>query len=177
MVQKLHLLRRRGDFFAVHRQLKGVHVDDELVEHQLAGGLFRLDAAAPQNGLDARKDLLHLKGLGDVIVGALLEAGHLVLGFALGRQHDDGRFGLRADGAAHAPAVHAGQHHVQQHKAGMYLAEFFHALQAVEGDDDLVAFFFQIQPEKIRNVAVVLDDQYGFCHSNAPLVFLLSSTL
>ena len=59
----------------------------------------------------------------------------------------------------------------------MYLTEFFHALQAVEGDDDLLAFFFQIQPEKIRNVAVVLDDQYGFCHSNAPLVFLLSSTL
>ena len=43
-------------------------------------------------------------------------------------------------------------------------AELLHAAHAIRRDDDRIALFFQIQAQKIRNVAVVLHDQNRFRH-------------
>lgn len=43
-------------------------------------------------------------------------------------------------------------------------AELLHTAHAVRRDDDRIALFFQIQAQKIRNVAVVLHDQNRFRH-------------
>ena len=166
MVQKLHLLRRRFHALAVHDQLKGIQIDDELVEHQTA--LFLLAALAlrraAQDGFDAGKDLLHFKGLRDVVVGTLLEAGDLIGRLALRREHDDRCLGVLPDGAQNAPAVHHRQHDIEQHQVRLELPELVDALAAVVGDHGLIALVVEIELQKLGNIVVILDDQDLFCH-------------
>ena len=63
-----------------------------------APGCAPLDAA--QHRADARRELVGVERLGDVVVGAEVEALGLVRGRALGRQQDD------RDGAALAQLAH-----------------------------------------------------------------------
>ena len=171
MIEQLHLLRRRLDALAVHDQLERVEVDDQLVEHEAARLLLVAVARrAAEHRLDPRKHLFHLEGLRDVIVRALLQAGDLIGRLALGRQHDDGRLAVLPDGAEHAPAVHTRHHHVQQHQIGPQLAIEVDALCAVGGDRRLIALFFQIQPQQICDIIVVLDDEDAFRHFKTPLL-------
>ena len=81
----------------------------------VAGRAGRDALAMPaQHRVDARDELARIERLGQVVVGAHLEADDAVDVLALGRQHDD-RHGLA--GAAQAPAdgqpVLAGQHQVE----------------------------------------------------------------
>ena len=89
MIEQLQLLGRCVDLLAVHDQLVGVKVDDELIEHET---LFRVlgDLRAAEHGVDARDELLHLKGLDEVIVRAHLETVDAVVDLSLGGEHDDG---------------------------------------------------------------------------------------
>ena len=177
MVQKLHLLRRRFHTLAVHDQLECIQIDDELVEHQTALFLLArlLLGRAAQNSLHARKHLLHLEGLCDVVVRALLEARDLVARLALCGQHDDGHLGVLTDGAQHAPAVHDRQHQVEQDKIRTESAELVDALAAVVCDDGLIALVLEIELEQLGNIVVVLDDQDLFGHGRS-LLCIVSGT-
>ena len=77
-----------------------------------AGRLER--RAAAQHGVDAGQQLARVEGLGQVVVGADLEADDAVDVLALGGEHDDRRAVV---GGAQAPAdrqaVLAGQHQVE----------------------------------------------------------------
>ena len=169
VVKQLHLLGGRIHLLAVHGQLKGVHVDDELVEHKPPRLLLRGHAGgAPQNRFNPGKHLLHFKGLGDIVVGAGFQAHDLGLGVALGGEHDDGGLCLGTDGLAHRPAVHHGHHHVQQHQVGLDGPEFGKTLPAVRRHGDGVALLLQIHLQQLRNIAVVLYDQNGNSHDYLP---------
>ena len=170
MEQKLHLLGRRFDALAVDDELERVKVDDELVEDQTAGlRLVVLAACAAQNGLDSCQQLFHFEGLGEIVVRTLLETLHLVVRLALGREHDDGGLAVLPDGAQDAPAVHHGQHDVEQHQIGPDLPEQVDALPAVGGDAGAVAFFFKIHLHKLGDIRIVFDDQDRFCHRRSAL--------
>ena len=116
--------------------------------------------------MNAGQDLLHLKGLDDVVVGAPLQAGDLVLGLPLGGEHDDRGAALLPDFFQDRPAVHDGQHDVQQHQVGLKGAEILHALAAVLGHLGLKALFFQVEVEQFGDISVVLYDQYLLGHKN-----------
>ena len=170
MVQKLHLLGRRLDALAVDDELERVKVDNELVEDQTAGlGLVVLAARAAQNGLDSCQQLLHFEGLGEIVVRALLQALHLVVRLALGREHDDGGLAVLPDGAQDAPAVHHGQHDIEQHQIGPELPEQIKSLSAVGGDAGVVALLFEIHLHKLGDIRIVFDDQDRFCHRRSAL--------
>ncbi len=173
MVQQLHLLGRGGDLFAVDRELKGLHINDQLVKHQALFVLVRVFAAAAEDRLNPGKHLGHLKGLCDVVVGALAQTGDLVVQLALGGEHDDRGLGLGPDGAAHAPAVQHRQHNIQQHQIRLHTAEQLHALAAVGGDLHLIALLFQVEPEQIRNIMIILHNQNLRGHRSSLLVFNL----
>ena len=126
--------------------------------------LLLLLAGAAEHRVDAGQNLLHLKGLDDIVVGAPLQPGHLVLGLPLGGEHDDGHLAALPDLFQYGPAIHYRQHDVQQHQVGLKGAEILHALAAVLGHLGLKALFFQVEVQKLRNVAVVLYDQNFFCH-------------
>ena len=72
-------------------------------------------ACAAQPRLDAREQLHHLERLGQIVVGAELQADHLVDHLAARGQHDHRRLdALLAQVAQHVEAVLPGQHHVEQ---------------------------------------------------------------
>ena len=70
-------------------------------------------ARAAQDGLQPRHQLARLEGLGQVVVGAELQADDAVHDLAARGEHDDRQVALLADGAAQLEAVHLGQHHVE----------------------------------------------------------------
>ena len=109
--------------------------------------------------MDAGQDLLHLKGFDDVIVGAPLQALHLVVGLALRGEQDDGGLVGLPDLLEDRPAVHDREHDVQQHQLGVEGAVQLHPLAAVGGHLGLEALLLQIEVEQLGNVVVVLHDQ------------------
>ena len=81
----------------------------------LAGGRGVL--AASQQGLDPHHQLLQVEGLGQVVVGAGVEAAHLVFDAAQGGEHQDRDLGgalIAAQALAKGEPIHPGQHQVQQ---------------------------------------------------------------
>jgi hypothetical protein len=102
--------------------LAGAHpvariVKRQSVRHQHIGGARRRRAA--HHGLDACQELARRKRLGDVIVGATLEAADLVLLLGSGGEQDDrnllGLLGsLQRSGQLQA--AHVRQHPINQHE-------------------------------------------------------------
>ena len=132
------------------------------------------DLAAAQHGVDAREQLLHFKGLDNIVVRAHLQAVDAVVDLALGGEHDDRALGRLADLGAHAPAVEHGEHHVEQHEVGLFFLEFLHGLAAVVGDADVEPLFFQVHADQVGDIAVVLDHQNVACHALClPLVSIV----
>ena len=171
MEKKLQLFGRRVHPLAVHQQLVGVQVDDQLVEGEaLFAAALLLHAEAAQHRVDAGKDLLHLKGLNDVVVRAPLQTVDLVLGLALGGEHDDGGFVGLADLLQYRPAVHHGQHDVQQHQVRAEGAEEFHALAPVGSHCGFKALLLQIEMQKLRDVGLVLHDKHFSRHMTPSLL-------
>ena len=163
MVEQLQLFGRCVHLFAVHHQLVAVQIDHQLVVYQTLTGIIG-DLAAAQHGVDAGHQLLHLKGLYQIVVGAHLKAGDPVGNVALGGQHDDGGLALFPDVGAHGPAVHHRQHDVQQHHVRGLGVVFLHGLAAVVGNAHLEALFFQIHADQVGNIVVVLHHKDVACH-------------
>ena len=115
---------------------------------------------AAQQRADARQHLFEMERLGDVVVGAGVEALHLVApAVARGQhQHRHGAAGA-APGFQHRDAVHLGQADVEDHRViGLGLAEIM-ALLAVEGAVDHVARVGQRGGELAVEVGIVLDHE------------------
>ena len=178
VVEQLQLLGRRIHPLAVHQQLIGVQVDDQLVEGELLlAAPLLLAAEAAEHRVDAGQHLLHLKGLDDIVVGAPLQPGHLVLGLPLGGEHDHRGLVVLPDLLEHRPAVHYRQHDVQQHQLRVEGAEQLHPLAAVPGHRCLKALLLQIEVEKLGNIGVVFHNQDLPGHSAPSFSMLFSPVL
>jgi len=81
----------------------------------LGGGL------AAQHRVDPRQQFARIERLGQVIVGAHFQPENAVDVLAARGQHDDRHLRFRADLAAQAEAVVAGQHHVEDQKVDAVL--------------------------------------------------------
>ena len=140
------------------------------VDHQLAlaDRLLELlvglrQRRAPQHGLHAAAELAHREGLGDVVVGAQLQAEHLVDLLGLGGEHDDRHGAARADLAADVEAVELGQHHVEHDEVEAVLAQPVERLAAVERGDDVVALLAQRVGEQLLHRQLVVHEQDPGC--------------
>ena len=122
--------------------------------------------------MDAGQDLLHLKGLDDVVVRPPFQAGHLVLRLPLGSEHDDRGGGVLPDLFQHSPAVHNGQHNVQQHQVRLEGAEILHTLSTVLGYLGLEPLLLQIEMEQLCDIAVVLYDKHLLGHGETLHFFI-----
>ncbi len=133
--------------------MQGVHEGAAVPErgHEIVLGLegdelarldeLVLDAHEALGGTHPRGQLRGIVGLGQVLVGAGVEAGHDVFGGRLGGEHEHERVALtllRADGATHVDARHAGHHPVQDGRVEGLLAHQLERLCAVLGDADLM---------------------------------------
>ena len=81
------LVRGELDRLAVERDARGLGVEPQRAALDVALGVA---GGAAHLGADARQQLLHVEGLGDVVVGAGIHAGHLVAP-AVARGEDDDR--------------------------------------------------------------------------------------
>ena len=144
-VQKLHLLGGCGYLLAVQNQLVGLHINNQLVKDQTAGLLTHLQpVGTAKHRLHPGKDLLHLEGLGNIIVCAGLQTHHLIVQVALGGEHNDGCVTLRPDNAAEGSAVHHRHHQIQQNDIRLQRPELLQTLHAVGGGVDGIAVLLQV---------------------------------
>ena len=115
---------------------------------------------AAQVRLDARQQLGHLERLGDVVVGAELEADHLVDHLAARRQHDHRRLDAAlAQLAADVEAAHARQHQVEEQQIEGVARRALEPALAVRRAVDAVALAGQPIGQRQDDAGFVLDQQ------------------
>jgi len=120
-------------------------------------------ARSPQDRADAREQLARHEGLGQVVVGAHLEADDAVHVLAARGQHQDGGVGVcaagRAQVAAQAEAVLARHHHVEHDEVDLVALERELHFAAVCSGGAAQALLLEIVGEQAADLAIVVDDQ------------------
>ncbi len=127
---------------------------------------------AAQHGADAGHHLARVEGLGDVVVGAQLQADDAVGVIDPRGEHDDrdgGGGGVGAQGAGDVEAVAVGQHQVEHEQVGALAAQGAHGAGPVVGADDPEAGLLQVGPHQARDLAVVVHHQNGLRHRRCSL--------
>ena len=114
---------------------------------------------AAQHGADAGDDLGAAERLDHVVVGAELEADDAVGLRAAGGEHDDRHAGAGADRAADVAAVAVGQVEVEQDQVGVEALGQLERAGGGAGDVRLEALAGERLGERLRDRALVLDEQ------------------
>ena len=120
------------------------------------------DGAAPQQRAHPRDELADAERLGQVVVGAALEAEHLVGLFAPRRQHQDRHVAvhrLAPHRPAHRHAVEPRQHQVENQQIERLSFARASACRAVSRGDRRQTFELQMQHDQIADMRVVFDDE------------------
>ena len=99
--------------------------------------------------------------LGDVVVGAQLEAEHAVDLAVAGGEEQHRHVLVGADAAAHLEAVDVGQADVEHHQHRPVLLDQLEAALAGAGLQHAEAGVAQVHVEQVGDVRVVLDDHHG----------------
>ncbi len=123
-------------------------------------------------GVDARDDLLGLKGLGNIVHRSQLQALHLVGGLVQGRQENDrdrARGGVRLEPAAHLEAVDPRHHDVQKNQFRLGFSGDGERRFPVLGDQQLAAdALFEQLKEHLQVGRVVVHQENGFSRHFIP---------
>ena len=113
---------------------------------------------------DPGRELAQAERLGDVVVGAELQADDLVELGVLGGQHDDRHARFGADDAADLDARQLGQHQVEQDEVRALGTELGQGLAAVGGGDDPESVGFERVDQRLAQGGLVVDDEDRSCH-------------
>ena len=135
-----------------------LEVDLDVVELDDAGARLRAGRAA-QDGADAGGELVGVERLGDVVVGAEVEALGLVGGRALGGQQDHGDGAALAELAHDLDAVEVGHHDVEQDDVRPDFLGLPQRLFAAVGGDDAEALFAEGDRDELGDPGFVIGDE------------------
>lgn len=133
---------------------------------------------AAQHGLQPGHQFAWRKGLGDVVVGADLQALDLVVLFAFGGEHDDRRVGgqlVALEPSRQFDARCAGQHPVEQDQVRFAVDDQRVGLLGVLRFETVIAGHFQGDDDHLPNRRLVIDDQYALAihgHASGPFLSL-----
>ena len=119
---------------------------------------------AAQDGLDSGDQFLGIKRLFHVVIGAQLQPQYLVKNFPFGRQHDYGDILLCPDLSAYLISVDSGQHQIQQDQIRFIGIDRIEGGLSISYDQGFIAFLGQIQADQLRDIAVIIYDQYFLFH-------------
>ena len=145
-----------------------LEVDQEVaVPDDPAAHRVRQVAIRPaEEGLDPAHQLAQAERLRQVVVGAELEADHLVDLVVAGGEDEDRHLGAgRPDAAQDLEAVDAGEPDVEDDQVGRLVGRDVEALLARARDGDLVAFLLERVLDPARDRVLVFDDEDGGCHA------------
>ena len=140
------------------------HGAPPLVQLELAHAehLVGLQRRAPQERAGAGEQLREGEGLGEVVVGAGVQAGHLVVDLvAGGEQQDRGGRPRGAHAAQHLEAVHAGQHDVQDDGVELGVQGALQPSPAVGLHRHHEAGFAQALTDEAGDAAFVFHDEHA----------------
>ena len=131
-------------------------------------GVRTQQALAAHHGLDAGQQLARVEGLGQVVVGAHLQAHDAVHGVSARGEHQDGDgLALRAQAAADGQAILARHHHVEhQHVKALALQQHIDRARTIDRAH-AVALVAQVALQQRTQVGFVIGDQdlgQGFRH-------------
>ena len=125
-----------------------------------AGGLVSAARRAPEHGLHPRDELARAERLGEVVVGAGLEAQKPVGFLDASRHHDDRDSRSASQRACDLQAVDPGQAEVKDDEIGAHRSRRLQSLRSVGRDGDLVTGMPQIVRRDGGDPRLVLDHQY-----------------
>jgi hypothetical protein len=134
----------------------------------IRSGALGLQSRAAQVGLDARHQLARRERLGDVVVGAELQAEDLVELLPAGGQHDDRDVALGPDALAHLQAVHARQHDVEHDEVHRLAVDHLERLVAATGPDHGEAGVAQGVLDDRADGLLILHDQDAVGQTGLP---------
>ncbi len=158
--EQVELAGGQREFRSVARSDPRGRVEGDRPGGQLPPGCGRV-AGAAQHRFDSQDQLTRRKGLGDVVVGADLEAGDALVGLAERGQHDDRQVRmLGAHSPAHFEPVDLGQHQVEHHQVGPVGGNGFKRLASVGHVQGPVTGAFQIADDHSGNGQIVVDDEH-----------------
>src|SRR4029077_18028319 len=119
VLQELEIAVRQIDAARCIPRLQLGEVDGDVVERQE----IYIGTRAPEDGVNPREQFLEIYRLGDVGVGAELQAADLVLLLSFRRQENDRGSRTRAPAGAQLETALAGQVDVEQHQVGREFAQ------------------------------------------------------
>jgi tripartite-type tricarboxylate transporter receptor subunit TctC len=122
--------------------------------------LANLGAPAPKHGANAREQLARAERLGEVVVGAELEAHHPVGFFAAAGEHDDGNLGFVAQAPCERHAVFAPELQIEHHQVHGLLAEDDLHRRAVGDGADPQLVLAEIVANQLANHRVIVHDEH-----------------
>ncbi len=155
--EQVELLGRQLQRPSVAGDLAGAGVDHE--GSGLDAPRARTPGGAPQHRPHPRHELTRGEGLGDVVVGAQIEAHDPVGLLPPGGEHDHRDLGSRPDPAAQLQAVDARQHHVEHHQLGLGALDQVAGGDAVAGLEGAVPLAAQVGGDDLAHDRLVVDDQ------------------
>ena len=131
------------------------------IEHQIIHLQTRLKTfAAPQHGIDARRQFGQGKGLDQIVIGAFAQPVQTIIKRIAGGQHDDRRaLAAGAQAAAELKAIHARQHDVEHDQVIAAGQRQVQAAGAVVGAIDDMPSRRQVVRDVGQNVGMVFDDE------------------
>ena len=113
-----------------------------------------------QHRVDARHQLAHGEGLGDVVIGAQLQSPHAVGLLRACGEHDHGNVdATAAQLMAHVPAAHTGHHDVEQDQIRRLAARQVQARLCIGGGKGLEALEAKIVLDASHDLGLVVHDQ------------------
>ena len=136
---------------------------------RIAGARLRARRAA-EDGADARRELVGVERLGDVVVGAEVEALGLVGRRALGREQDDGDGTSLAQLAHDLDAVEIGHDDVEQDDVRPDLLGLLERLFAAVRGDDAEALLAEGDRDELGDPRLVVGDEHEWLGTHRHLL-------
>jgi len=144
------------------RDLVRVLVEDDVVVAQQAVVDRHGRRLPPQQRAHPSDDLLEAERLGDVVVAAEGQPGHLVLDRVARGEEQHGRLAaVGAEAPGDLEAVDVGHHHVEHEQVGPPLAHGGERLEAGAGRPYVEADEPQTGREQVGDVRLVVDDEHA----------------
>src|SRR6185503_15775684 len=129
-----------------------------------------LPLAPAKQGPHTRQQLIERERLGEIVVGAVVEPGHLVgYGVAGGEEQHRGRHAPGPRGFENPEPVEPGQHHVEDHEVvGRATGQEVERGGAVGGLLDGIPLLLEPLPDETRDLPLVLHDEDAHLIATVP---------
>ncbi len=103
---------------------------------------IRLDGEHPRHGADPCKELLHIEGLGEIVVRAAVKPGHPVIDLCFrSEEQDGGAVTFRAHPSEHLDPVELRHHHVEDHAVVVFRGKIIQSgFPVVNNINGIIAF-------------------------------------